>query len=102
MFPRMQTNKYPPPVRRKVSHTKTCRIIHAQSTKFGFASKGLLGDAIVDHYAKCGNVDLANKVFYRLENRDVFAWNSILSIYSKSGLFDHVVKSFALLCNSGV
>ncbi|KAK3229806.1 hypothetical protein Dsin_001687 [Dipteronia sinensis] len=81
---------------------KTCRIIHAHSTKFGFASKGLLGNAIVDLYGKCGNVDLANKVFYRLDNRDVFAWNSILSMYSKGGLFDHVVKSFALLWNSGV
>ncbi|KAJ0086317.1 hypothetical protein Patl1_08142 [Pistacia atlantica] len=81
---------------------KTSRIVHAQSLKFGFGSKGLLGNAIVDLYAKCGNVDLAEKVFNRLEERDILAWNSILSIYSKRGLFEHVVKSFGLLCNSGV
>ncbi|KAL5776731.1 hypothetical protein ACOSP7_009657 [Xanthoceras sorbifolium] len=82
--------------------SKTGRVIHAHSIKFGLGSKGLLGNAIVDLYAKCGNVDLAEKVFYRLEKRDVFAWNSILAMYLKSGLSDHVVKSFALLCNSGV
>lgn len=79
----------------------TSRIIHAQSLKFGFGSKGLLGNAIVDLYAKCGIVNLAEKVFDRLEDRDILAWNSILSMYSKRGSFENVFKSFGLLCNRG-
>lgn len=87
----------------KLTHAlETSRIVHAQSLRFGFGTNGLLGNAIVDLYAKCGNVDLAEKVFNRLEERDILAWNSILSMYSKRGLFEHVVQSFGLLCNCGV
>ncbi|KAF2296592.1 hypothetical protein GH714_000413 [Hevea brasiliensis] len=80
----------------------TSRIIHAQSLKLGFWSKGSLGNAILDIYAKCGNLDFAEKVFNRLENRDVLAWNSILSIYSKLGFLDMVFKSYGSLWSHGV
>ncbi|WCJ26010.1 Pentatricopeptide repeat (PPR) superfamily protein [Euphorbia peplus] len=75
----------------------TCRIIHAQSYILGFWSKGSLGNAILDLYAKCGNVDFAEKVFDGLENRGILAWNSILSMYSKLGFLDMVDKSYRSL-----
>ncbi|KAK3043810.1 hypothetical protein RJ639_000509 [Escallonia herrerae] len=79
----------------RLSHaSKSGRIIHAQSLKFGFASKGKLGNAIVDLYAKCGNVDLAEKAFARLEKRDTLACNSVLSMYSRREMFENVVKCF--------
>ncbi|XP_065881102.1 pentatricopeptide repeat-containing protein At3g09040, mitochondrial [Euphorbia lathyris] len=77
----------------------TCRIIHSQSLILGFWSKGSLGDAILDLYAKCGNVDFAEKVFDGLENRGILAWNSILSMYSKLGFLDMVDKSYRSLRN---
>jgi pentatricopeptide repeat protein len=82
--------------------SNTGKIIHAQSLKLGVGSKGSLGNAIVDLYAKCGNVDFAEKAFNRLENRGVLAWNSVLSLYSRRGLLEQVVKSFGLLRNCGV
>ncbi|KAB1220980.1 hypothetical protein CJ030_MR3G025329 [Morella rubra] len=82
--------------------SNTNKIIHAQSVKLGVGSKGSLGNAILDLYAKCGNVDLAEKAFNWLENRDVLAWNSVLSMYSRRGFLEQVVKTFGLLRNSGV
>ncbi|GAV67731.1 PPR domain-containing protein/PPR_2 domain-containing protein [Cephalotus follicularis] len=81
---------------------KTSKIIHAQSLKYDFGSRGLLGNAIVDLYAKCGNVDSAEKVFDALEDRDIFGWNSVLSMHSKKGLLQHVVRSFGSLHSCGV
>ena len=70
--------------------------------ELGFWSKGLLGNAILDLYAKCGDVESAEKAFHGLEKRDVLAWNSVISMYSKGGLIEEVVMSIGPLLNSGI
>ncbi|KAJ6306881.1 hypothetical protein OIU78_022066 [Salix suchowensis] len=80
----------------------TNKIIHAQSLKLGFWSKGGLGNVIVDLYAKCVDVEYAERAFKQLEYKDILAWNSILSMHSKQGFPHMVVKYFGLLLNSGV
>ncbi|KAL5560422.1 hypothetical protein UlMin_036633 [Ulmus minor] len=82
--------------------SRTSKVIHACSLKFGFGSNGLLGNSIVNLYAKCGNVDFAEKAFNQLDQKDIFAWNSILSMYSRQGLLEQVLESFWLLCTAGV
>ncbi|KAM2604617.1 hypothetical protein TB2_033505 [Malus domestica] len=82
--------------------SRTCKAVHARSLTFGISSKGLLGNAILGFYAKCGNVDFAKKAFDCLENKDVFAWNSVLSMYSSKGLLKQVVKSFGSMWNGRV
>ncbi|KAE8646197.1 hypothetical protein Csa_016808 [Cucumis sativus] len=67
----------PKPVLQALS---TAKVIHSKSLKIGVGLKGLLGNVIVDLYVKCGNVDFAQKAFSRLEKKDVFAWNSVLSM----------------------
>lgn len=78
------------------------KVIHSHSLILGFASEGRLGNAIVDLYAKSGNVDYAVKAFYQLAKRDSLAWNSILSMYSRYGLLGNVVESFLSMWHSGV
>ncbi|CAN1243807.1 Pentatricopeptide repeat-containing protein At3g09040, mitochondrial [Linum perenne] len=78
------------------------KIIHGYATKLGFSSERFLGNAILDLYTKCGNVDFAEKAFDRLENKDVFAWNSVLSLYLKLSSSRSVTRSFGVLWNEGV
>lgn len=82
--------------------SRTSKVVHSHCLKYGWDSNGLLGNSIVDLYAKCGNVDFTEKAFNRLERKDVLAWNSVLSMYSKRGLLERVVESFGSLFNSGV
>ncbi|EOY16621.1 Pentatricopeptide repeat superfamily protein [Theobroma cacao] len=81
---------------------KAGKMIHARGLKLGFWSKGLLGNAILDLYAKCGDVDSAEKAFHGLEKRDVLAWNSVILMYSNRGLVEEVVKGTVSLLNCGV
>ncbi|GLT96123.1 hypothetical protein SLE2022_137680 [Rubroshorea leprosula] len=81
--------------------SRTGKIIHAQSIKFGFWLTDLLPNAIVDLYAKCGNVWFAEKAFSRLEKGDILAWNSVLSMYSKQGMLEEVISCFLSLQNNG-
>ncbi|KAM2133227.1 hypothetical protein ACFX1R_003352 [Malus domestica] len=82
--------------------SRTCKTIHARSLKIGIASKGFMGNAILGFYAKCGNVGCAKKAFNCLESKDVFAWNSVLSMYSSKGLVEQVVKLFGSMWNERV
>ncbi|XP_010519391.1 PREDICTED: pentatricopeptide repeat-containing protein At3g09040, mitochondrial isoform X2 [Tarenaya hassleriana] len=75
---------------------RTGKAVHAQSLILGFGSKGMLGNAILDLYAKCGEVGSAEKAFELLE-KDITAWNSILSMYSRIGQSGRVLKSFVSL-----
>ncbi|CAA7051063.1 unnamed protein product [Microthlaspi erraticum] len=75
---------------------KTGKAVHSQSLILGIDSNGRLGNAIVDLYAKCEHVSYAEKVFDSLE-KDVTAWNSMLSMYSSAGQPGKVLKSFVSL-----
>ncbi|CAN0901717.1 Pentatricopeptide repeat-containing protein At3g09040, mitochondrial [Linum grandiflorum] len=80
----------------------TGKLIHSYAIKLGFSTEKFLGNSILDLYTKCGNVEFAEKAFDRLENRDVVAWNSILSLHLKRSSTWSVVRSFGLLWNEGV
>lgn len=76
--------------------SKYSKMLHDQTIKFGVSSKGFMGNAIVDPYSKCCNMEFAEKAFNRLNDRDISAWNSLLSIYSKRGLVEQ--GTFKLVC----
>ncbi|XP_071696294.1 pentatricopeptide repeat-containing protein At3g09040, mitochondrial [Rutidosis leptorrhynchoides] len=77
--------------------SRAVNLIHAQSLILGFDSKGKLGNSIVDLHAKCGHIVFAEKAFLRLEQRDILAWNSILSMYSRSGMLEYIVRLFGFM-----
>ncbi|KAH7691089.1 TPR-like protein [Dioscorea alata] len=84
--------------------TKTllhCKIIHCRVLKFGFWVGGSLGNALVDLYAKCGDLDNAWKVFDRLAERDASAWNSVLSAHARWTTPVDVVSLFREMQCSG-
>ncbi|CAJ1830452.1 unnamed protein product [Sphenostylis stenocarpa] len=39
----------------------------------------LLGNALVDMYAKCGNIRKAIRVFWLIRDKDVVSWNTVIS-----------------------
>lgn len=82
--------------------SKTSKVVHSQSLKLGIGSKGRLGNAIVDLYAKCGNTEFAEKAFDQLQSADLTAWNSVLSLYSRKGMLEQAIWHFGSMRNCGV
>ncbi|WOG81978.1 hypothetical protein DCAR_0101137 [Daucus carota subsp. sativus] len=81
---------------------RVCKLVHCQTLKLGYGLAGKLGNALVSFYAKCGNLEFAEKAFLRVVNRDTLAWNSILSMYSRRGMVEDIVCSFGSMWNCGM
>ncbi|KAL3743818.1 hypothetical protein ACJRO7_018997 [Eucalyptus globulus] len=55
------------------------RIVHSLSMKSGMRSNYSLCNALMDMYAKCGDLSSSESIFASVGYRDVIAWNSLLS-----------------------
>ncbi|KAL6177462.1 hypothetical protein ACLB2K_048988 [Fragaria x ananassa] len=68
--------------------------IHSLAVKLGFDSDVFVASAIVDFYAKCRDVESAQKVFYRLPARDLVSWNALISGYAQNEYLDEALEAF--------
>jgi pentatricopeptide repeat protein len=53
----------------------------------------VLGTALIDMYAKCGDLRRASRLFDELPQRDVVSWSAILAGYSQLGQVDMVLDT---------
>ncbi|XP_057481295.1 pentatricopeptide repeat-containing protein At5g39680-like [Actinidia eriantha] len=60
--------------------------VHAQAEKSGLKQYIIVGNALINMYAKSGNIEAANKVFTDMVYRDSITWNAIISGYAHHGL----------------
>ncbi|XP_055820881.1 pentatricopeptide repeat-containing protein At4g19220, mitochondrial [Solanum dulcamara] len=54
-------------------------VVHCLSMKMGMLSESILGNALIDFYAKCSNLSSSECVFLEIECKDVVSWNSVIS-----------------------
>ncbi|MCO5564873.1 hypothetical protein L7F22_018541 [Adiantum nelumboides] len=54
-------------------------------------------NSLVDMYAKCGSLDLAQKIFMNILKKDLVSWNTIITAFAQYGLADEVFKHFDVL-----
>ncbi|XP_078448555.1 pentatricopeptide repeat-containing protein At3g29230-like isoform X2 [Wolffia australiana] len=62
----------------------------------------ILGTALVDMYAKCGDIEQAEEVFQSLEERDVLAWNTMIAATGMHGQSQRALHLFEEMEASGL
>ncbi|KAJ7981995.1 Pentatricopeptide repeat-containing protein [Quillaja saponaria] len=75
------------------------KVIHIDAIRYGFHSDMLLGNALVDMYAKCKCVEGARRAFDELLVKDVISWTSLASSYLNIGL---PRQGLGILCEMGL
>ncbi|KAJ6883044.1 hypothetical protein NC651_029343 [Populus alba x Populus x berolinensis] len=65
-------------------------------------SEVMVGTALTEMYAQCGDVDKAFAVFIKIGKRDVFSWNVIIKALALHGRSEEAIKIFLLMRKTGL
>ncbi|XP_050218643.1 putative pentatricopeptide repeat-containing protein At3g23330 [Mercurialis annua] len=74
--------------------------IHVEAIKTGFLLDLFVGSAVVDLYSKCGEVEVAERVFFGMPEKNNVSWNALLNGYAQRGDGKDVSKLFHLMSES--
>ncbi|KAM0933704.1 putative tetratricopeptide-like helical domain superfamily, DYW domain-containing protein [Dioscorea sansibarensis] len=74
-----------------IEHGKS---VHEYASRNGLESNLFVANALMDMYAKCGNMEDARSVFDRTINKDIVSWNTLIAGYSKSSFPDEALVLF--------
>eukprot|EP01018_Ginkgo_biloba_P009720 Gb_34410 [translate_table: standard] len=67
---------------------------HEDIIRNGFQSNVFVGSALVNMYAKCGNIEDARHVFDNMPARNVVSWTAMVAGYAQNGCMDEALKLF--------
>ncbi|PSR87447.1 Pentatricopeptide repeat-containing protein [Actinidia chinensis var. chinensis] len=70
------------------------RQVHSQAIVTTADSEALVGNSLVDMYAKCGRFEEANMVFANLAHRNSVPWTAMISAYVQKGLHEEGLNLF--------
>ncbi|KAG9441964.1 hypothetical protein H6P81_017818 [Aristolochia fimbriata] len=76
--------------------------LHGYVIQTGFETDILVVTAVIDMYAKCGNLDLAKCLFDQTTGKDVVCWSAMVAHYGIHGLASQAIGVFTEMVNAGV
>ncbi|XP_057854928.2 pentatricopeptide repeat-containing protein At2g42920, chloroplastic-like [Cryptomeria japonica] len=76
--------------------------IHRKVFEDGFSSDVIVVTALIDMYAKCGNLQKAHELFDGIPQQDVVSWTAIVVGYAQNGFVDKALEIFKHMQFSGV
>lgn len=68
----------------------------------GFDQDSYVQTALLVFYAKCGDLVVARKVFDRMPERKVVAWNAMISGYEQNGIGEEAIEVFHKMRDAGI
>ncbi|XP_057854814.2 pentatricopeptide repeat-containing protein At1g11290, chloroplastic-like [Cryptomeria japonica] len=90
------------PVCAKIGDLEQGTGIHQRIIEAGFFSVSLVGNALIDMYAKCGSIDKARQLFDRMPHKDVISWNTMIAGYTQNGFVEKALEVFKQMQLAGV
>ncbi|KAK7268000.1 hypothetical protein RIF29_20682 [Crotalaria pallida] len=68
--------------------------LHGCGVKFGFHRDLSVANCLLTMYVKCGEVEIARKLFDEMCERDLITWNAMISGYAQNGHARHVLELY--------
>lgn len=85
--------------RKALSHVK---IVHAHLAKHGLELDRAVGEILVRTLVKCGDLEGALQLFYRLPYRTVISWTAMISGYTLTGQSRKALRMFERMKGEGI
>eukprot|EP00250_Pteridium_aquilinum_P018652 c24150_g9_i1 orf=3-1127(-) len=76
--------------------------LHAEIERHGLLCDLVVGNAVVDMYAKCGLLDAAHYLFDKLPNRDIISWTALIAGYVDHGHGEEALDCFEQMQQEGL
>ncbi|KAJ0036078.1 hypothetical protein Pint_25482 [Pistacia integerrima] len=76
--------------------------IHNYISRNGFRLNVAIGNALVDMYAKCGNIEAASLVFDETKEKDIVTWTAMIWGWAIHGHFERAIQCFKEMMYSGI
>ncbi|KAK9062388.1 hypothetical protein SSX86_019574 [Deinandra increscens subsp. villosa] len=76
--------------------------IHSQVVKTGFQLNVYVCSVLIDMYSKHGDLETAEKILSRLNEKDVVSWTAMIAGYAQHDLFDEALKTFEEMLHRGI
>jgi pentatricopeptide repeat protein len=76
--------------------------VHSFILRNGLETHVILGNALIDMYAKCGNIRLAQSVFDQMSAKDIISWTAIIAGHGMQGNGEQAVALFCQMQQSGM
>lgn len=76
--------------------------VHLYLMLNGFDMDVYIGSALIDMYAKCGSLDRSLLVFYKLHDKNLFCWNSMIDGLAVHGYAREALKMFGKMERKGI
>ncbi|XP_044483225.1 pentatricopeptide repeat-containing protein At4g02750-like [Mangifera indica] len=86
----------------KLAATKQGKEIHAVVTRKLFHTHLFVANSLLDFYSRCGRIDIADKIFVRIPNKDAASWNTMILGYGMLGDLDMAIDLFENMRERGV
>ncbi|KAF7085076.1 hypothetical protein CFC21_088561 [Triticum aestivum] len=77
------------------------QMLHGYIVKYGFVHDVSISNALIIMYAKLGRIDFAEKIFGRMDVKDLVSWNSMINAYGIHGDGQSALKYFHQLTDVG-
>ncbi|KAM1595253.1 hypothetical protein PS2_001532 [Malus domestica] len=76
--------------------------VHGLLCKVGLDTEKCIESALVDMYAKCGNIAEAQEVYERISEPDTVSWTAIISGHAQHGLVEDALELLKRMVQMGV
>ncbi|KAK9287802.1 hypothetical protein L1049_016243 [Liquidambar formosana] len=86
----------------KIGALKTGVGIHTYLSSNGFWLNREIGTALVDMYAKCGNIETASRVFSKTKEKDLLTWSVMIWGWAIHGCFEEALQCFEKMKSTGI
>jgi pentatricopeptide repeat protein len=78
------------------------KVSHEDIIRNGFQSDIYVENALVDMYGKCGSIENAYKVFWKMQRRNVVSWTAMIVGYAIHGFGREALELFEQLRQTGI
>ncbi|GAB4858432.1 hypothetical protein Ancab_009906 [Ancistrocladus abbreviatus] len=77
-------------------------LIHARIVKAGFDTNLRVCNALISTYSRCGNIEVAYRIFSEMQEWNVISWTSMITGFAKHGFAKRALELFDQMLGAGI